>query len=204
VEATKANLYSVFCDESQPETPVPYRIAASKLQYGFRLGVKTTVPSHFLRFVPFSRQFSAARQIPVACLQLPILQNQQFKIGRSFALVFAMLDGLPNRIERYMDVLSTRQRQVAANIANADTPGYRTRDLDFQSELQRQMTGSAKPLPVLHEVAGLPVRNDGNNVSLDREARLLAENALRFNVASNLLRSQIRMVKSAIDEGKNG
>ena len=119
-----------------------------------------------------------------------------------------MLDGLANRIERYMDVLSARQRQVAANIANADTPGYQTRDLDFQSELQRQIQGSAqgsaRPLPVMHQVAGLPVRNDGNNVSLDREARLLAENALRFNVASNLLRSQIRMVKSAIDEGKNG
>jgi flagellar basal-body rod protein FlgB len=118
-----------------------------------------------------------------------------------------MLDGLANRIERYMDVLSSRQRQVAANIANADTPGYHTRDVDFQSELRRQMQGSApgasRPAPVLHEVAGLQVRNDGNNVNLDREARLLAENALRFNVASNLLRSQIRMVKSAIDEGKN-
>ena len=119
----------------------------------------------------------------------------------------SMLYGLPNRIERYLDVLSARQRQVAANIATADTPGYHTRDLDFQSELQRQIqsaSASARPLPVLHEVAGLPVRNDGNNVSLDREARLLAENALRFNVASNLLRSQIRMVKTAIDEGKNG
>ena len=115
-----------------------------------------------------------------------------------------MLDGLSQRIERYLDVLSTRQRQVAANIANADTPGYHTRDLDFQSELQRQMTVAVKPAPVLQEVAGLTVRNDGNNVSLDREARLLAENALRFNVASNLLRSQIRMVKTAIDEGKNG
>jgi flagellar basal-body rod protein FlgB len=115
-----------------------------------------------------------------------------------------MLDGLANRIERYMDVLSSRQRQVAANIANLDTPGYHTRDLDFQSELQRHMQTSARPIPVLHEVSGLPVKNDGNNVNLDREARLLAENALRFNVASNLLRSQIRMVKTAIDEGKNG
>ena len=119
-----------------------------------------------------------------------------------------MLDGLSTRIERYMDVLSVRERQVATNIANADTPGYRTRDLDFQSELQRQIQGSAhasvRPASVMHQVSGLPVKNDGNNVSLDREARLLAENALRFNVASNLLRSQIRMVKSAIDEGKNG
>jgi flagellar basal-body rod protein FlgB len=114
-----------------------------------------------------------------------------------------MLDGLPDRIERYMDVLSVRQRLVAANIANVDTPGYHTRDLDFQSELQRQMHGD-RAMPALHEVSNLTVKNDGNNVNLDREARLLAENALRFNVASNLLRSQIRMVKSAIEEGKSG
>src|SRR5437764_8745370 len=115
-----------------------------------------------------------------------------------------MLDGLPDRIERYMDVLSVRQRLVAANIANVDTPGYQTRDLDFQSELQRQMHGGARAMPALHQVSNLTVKNDGNNVNLDREARLLAENALRFNVASNLLRSQIRMVKSAIEEGKSG
>jgi flagellar basal-body rod protein FlgB len=115
-----------------------------------------------------------------------------------------MLDGLANRIERYMDVLSARQRQVAANIANVDTPGYHTRDLDFQAELQRQIQGGSGVRPAMHEVVGLPVRNDGNNVSLDREACLLAENALRFNVASNLMRSQVRMVKAAIDEGKNG
>src|SRR5438128_2182718 len=112
-----------------------------------------------------------------------------------------MLDGLSNRLERYLDVLSTRQKLVAANIANADTPGYHTRDLDFQSEFQRQWRGLG---PVVREVSGLAVKNDGNNVSLDREARLLAENALRFNVASNLLRSQIRMVRTAIEEGKNG
>ena len=53
------------------------------------------------------------------------------------------------------------------------------------------------------EVAGLPVKNDGNNVSLDRESRLLAENALRFNVASNLLRSQISSLRSAIKEGQS-
>jgi flagellar basal-body rod protein FlgB len=114
-----------------------------------------------------------------------------------------MLNGLPDRIERYMDVLSVRQRLVAANIANVDTPGYQTRDLDFQAELQRELHGPSGARPALHEVSNLAVKNDGNNVNLDRESRLLAENALRFNVATNLLRSQIRMVKSAIDEGKS-
>jgi len=97
-----------------------------------------------------------------------------------------------------MDLLSSRQKLVASNIANADTPGYRTQDIDFQSEFLNA-TGGA---PRATEVTGLPVQNDGNNVSLDREARLLAENALRFQVASQLMKSQIRVVRSAIQEGK--
>jgi flagellar basal-body rod protein FlgB len=46
------------------------------------------------------------------------------------------------------------------------------------------------------------VKPDGHNVSLDREARLLSENALRFAIASSLARSQIRAVRAAIEEGK--
>src|SRR3954471_866441 len=111
----------------------------------------------------------------------------------------SMLDPIAGQLERYMDLLSTPQKLVASNIANADTPGYHTRDIDFQSELQDAAGGQ----PRILETGGLAVKNDGNNVSLDRESRLLAENALRFQMASNLLRSQIRAVRSAIDEGKN-
>jgi flagellar basal-body rod protein FlgB len=110
-----------------------------------------------------------------------------------------MLDALAGQLERYMDLLSARQRLVASNIANADTPGYRTRDIDFQFEL-RNAVGTE---PRVEEATGLPVKNDGNNVSLDREARLLSENALRFQMASNLMRSQLRVVRSAIQEGKS-
>jgi flagellar basal-body rod protein FlgB len=117
---------------------------------------------------------------------------------RFASTVSAMLDRLAGTLERYMDLLSARQKLVASNIANADTPGYRTRDIDFQSELQ-SAAGSA---PNVVEVSGLPVKNDGNSVNLDREARLLAENALRFQLASSLLRSQIRIVRSAIEEGR--
>lgn len=112
-----------------------------------------------------------------------------------------MLDPVAQSLERYLDVLSARQRLVASNIANADTPGYKTQDLDFQAEFRSLVRGGA---PHAVEVAGLQTRNDGNNVNLDREARLLAENALRFNLASNLMRSQIRLVRSAIKEGRNG
>jgi flagellar basal-body rod protein FlgB len=111
-----------------------------------------------------------------------------------------MLDGLTNSLEHYMDLLSARQKIVASNVANADTPGYKTKDLNFQSEL---LAASSDLPPHAVEIGGLPVKNDGNDVSLDREARLLAENALRFNIATNLLRSQLATVKEAIHEGKS-
>ncbi len=111
-----------------------------------------------------------------------------------------MLDQISGSLEHYMDLLSVRQKIVASNIANADTPGYKTKDLNFQGEFRSALSEAA---PHITEVADLPVKNDGNNVSLDREARLLAENALRFNLASSLMREQIRLVKEAIEEGKS-
>jgi flagellar basal-body rod protein FlgB len=110
-----------------------------------------------------------------------------------------MLDQLSGQLERYMDLLSTRQKLVASNIANADTPGYHTQDIDFQAEFANALSGA----PNVTDVAGLRVKNDGNNVDVDREARLLSENALRFNVAANLLRVQIQSLRSAIKEGQN-
>jgi flagellar basal-body rod protein FlgB len=111
-----------------------------------------------------------------------------------------MLDGVANNLEQYMTLLADRQKLVAANIANADTPGYKTKDIDFQTEFQNALTGAP---PNVEEVQGLTVKNDGNNVNLDREARLLAENDLRFNIASNLMRGQIRTLKLAIEGGSS-
>jgi flagellar basal-body rod protein FlgB len=110
----------------------------------------------------------------------------------------SMLDAISTKLEHYMDLLGKRQQLVAANIANADTPGYKTKDIDFQFEFMSQMEGGS---PNTIEASGLPVKNDGNNVSLERESRLLAENALRFSLASNLLRDQIKNVRAAISSG---
>jgi flagellar basal-body rod protein FlgB len=110
-----------------------------------------------------------------------------------------MLDPVTNSLERYMDLLSVRQKLIASNIANVDTPGYKTRDVDFQSEFQSMLEGGR---PEAKEVPGLLSNNDGNNVNIDREARLLAENGLRFSAASQLLRSQFNTVRMAINEGK--
>src|SRR5579863_10026808 len=110
-----------------------------------------------------------------------------------------MLEGIGAGVERYMNLLSARQKLVASNIANADTPNYKTKDIDFQTELVNQM-GNLGPNTI--EVSGLKTKNDGNNVDMDRESHLLAENALRLAVASNLAHSEPATIKSAIEDSK--
>ena len=110
-----------------------------------------------------------------------------------------MLQALGGDLEHYMNLLSARQKLVASNLANADTPGYKTQDIDFQHEFESQIDAQ----PSVINVKGLEPKNDGNNVNVDREARLLAENALRFSIASSLVKGQISQTRAAIQDGKS-
>jgi flagellar basal-body rod protein FlgB len=110
----------------------------------------------------------------------------------------ALVDG----IERFLDLTATRQRLVTANLANVDTPGYRTRDVAFQSELQRAIQSPGPTTPAVRSVPGLIARPDGNDVSVDRETLLLAETQLQFRMGIQLLRSEFRRTLLAINEGK--
>ena len=118
-------------------------------------------------------------------------------LWRSACFTLDVIDNITNQIEHYMDLLSARQKLVASNIANVDTPGYRTKDIDFQFEFISLAQGAP---PNVVEAQGLVVKNDGNNVSMDREARLLSENSLRFNLATNLMKSQLKTINNAIQE----
>lgn len=115
-------------------------------------------------------------------------------------LLRGMWSQVGDSLEKYMNVLAARQKLVATNIANADTPGYRTVDLDFQKEFQNQLSGLSAPQG--QQVSDLRVKADGNDVSLDRESRLLAENSIRFSAASSLLRGEFKQMKSAIQDGQ--
>src|SRR6266699_3304163 len=54
-----------------------------------------------------------------------------------------MFQGLALNSENYMSLLSARQKLVASNVANADTPGYRTQDIDFQFEFASLVKGQS-------------------------------------------------------------
>ncbi len=100
----------------------------------------------------------------------------------------------------YLTYLTRRQEVVASNIANADTPGYKTRDIEMPGDFAAVF---AQFTPAIQDVQGLVTRNDGNNVSIDRESRLLAENDIRFNLATQLLKGKIKEIRSAIEEGRS-
>jgi flagellar basal-body rod protein FlgB len=106
-------------------------------------------------------------------------------------------------LERSLDVNSMRQTLVTTNLANVDTPGYHTRDVDFQGEMTRAAMGADVSLtsPFVLPVPGLISRPDGNNVSVDREALLLAEVQLQFKAAAAVLRAEFAQIVTAIKEG---
>lgn len=108
-------------------------------------------------------------------------------------------------ISRVLDVSVLRGGLIISNMANVDTPGYRTRDINFQRELARLNQQDAFDggvfLPTAGQVRGLPTRPDGNNVSLEREGLLLAETQIRFNAGIQLMRDYFKTLLSAIHEG---
>jgi flagellar basal-body rod protein FlgB len=114
---------------------------------------------------------------------------------------------LIHNLTRALDLTSLRQRVVSENIANIDTPGYQTRDIDFASEFQKALSGDQTddgPGTIeVHTLRGLEQRPDGNNVSIDRESLLMAQNQLQFQTGVAVLRSEFSRLQLAISGGSN-
>jgi flagellar basal-body rod protein FlgB len=115
-------------------------------------------------------------------------------------------------LSRFLDVNVARHKLIASNLANIDTPGYRTRDLDFRAELARAGVASgfgsegpgltyASAAPVARPVRGLLERPDGNNVSVERESLLLAETQMKFSLGVQLLKDEFHGISQAINSG---
>jgi flagellar basal-body rod protein FlgB len=114
-------------------------------------------------------------------------------------------------LETYLKLTSSREQAISANMANVDTPGYHTRDINFEGELNRAMSGASSQSengfqtadfnPVVQEVPGLMERPDGNNVNLDREGLLMSETQLQYQIGIQLIKHQFHQILSAISGG---
>jgi len=105
-------------------------------------------------------------------------------------------------VEKILDLATARQSLLVSNIANVDTPGYRTEDIDFHAEFARSLAdGPGTPvIPTVRQVPGLLSRPDGNNVSVDREGLLLAELQLKYQAAIQAMRAEFSLLRTAVNE----
>ena len=118
---------------------------------------------------------------------------------------------LISTLESYLTLTTSREQAISSNMANVDTPGYHTRDINFDGELKRAMSGvltssedgiaTAQMNPVVQEVPGLLERPDGNNVNLDREGLLMSETQLQYQIGVQLIKHQFHQILSAITGG---
>ena len=127
------------------------------------------------------------------------------------------LDQTINFHRQALGLRSYRQEVLAANIANADTPNYKARDIDFNSALQKALagksesslslattssrhlagTGNTGPAPLLYEKELQPSA-DGNTVNMDVERSKFAENAIQYEASLNFISGQFKTMLSAI------
>ena len=99
----------------------------------------------------------------------------------------------------YLDLTSAQMKLTASNMANVDTPGYKSQGFDFDQEFARQLQSSdVSGEPNVQEVDGLVSRPDGNNVSMDRESMQLAKTQMQFRMGVEFLKHEYSSVMDAI------
>jgi len=110
-----------------------------------------------------------------------------------------------------------KQKVISSNIANIDTPDYKTKDLKFENELVKSnqeaqlkltrthnnhlplMDNSSKNGMKLYEVQGLEEQNDGNNVNLDTQMSNMSKNSIMFSAIQNSIKKDSTWFKTVID-----
>ncbi len=102
-----------------------------------------------------------------------------------------------------LGLLAQRQKVLAGNIANADTPGFKARDFDFASALAEARSsgvpaGGPQAEPALQWRAAEQPTLDGNTVDLDRERANFADNAMRYEATLRFINQDVRTMLSAI------
>ena len=139
-----------------------------------------------------------------------------------------MDDPVMNAVQTALRGLSMRQQAIGNNIANVDTPGFKGTDVAFEAELKRAMGGSGPGggiglalattdsghmagrlggitqavAPQEVELPGSQLRNDGNNVDVDREMARLAETSITYNALVQAMNMKLAGLRSAIYEGR--
>ncbi len=107
-------------------------------------------------------------------------------------------------VQRGLEGASLRQEVLSNNLANANTPGFRRSDVNFESTLAAAL-GSPDPGANLENVSFAPqvdtmsaVQADGNNVNMDTEMSSLTSNAVEYQTLAEIEKTRVATLSSAI------
>ncbi|KKO51307.1 flagellar basal body rod protein FlgB [Paenibacillus sp. DMB20] len=123
------------------------------------------------------------------------------------------------RLESGLNAANLRNQVLANNIGNVDTPHYKRSEVAFESLLQKEMNGVKStlsgnrtdsrhfvigpsgriPEPSIRTDQTSAMNNNGNNVDVEREMTLLAENQLRYNSYIQAVNNHIRIMRTAVE-----
>ncbi|MDP9728839.1 flagellar basal body rod protein FlgB [Alicyclobacillus tolerans] len=131
-----------------------------------------------------------------------------------------MLDGIAmDALDKALQIADLRQQVYANNIANVNTPGYKTEHVTFSNVLnQSSQLMQQKYIPISSDTANLNVssflqsnpvittsntsiENNGNNVSLDSQMAKMAANAIRYNALVQDMQMRFQRLQTAINGG---
>jgi len=109
------------------------------------------------------------------------------------------MNGVEGVLQAALRGLSLRQRTIADNIANVETPGFLAGRVDFETSL-REATAAGRPNSAVPTVARSlePTRLDGNNVNIDTETVDAMQTNMRYELTITALTNKFNGVRSAI------
>jgi flagellar basal-body rod protein FlgB len=107
-----------------------------------------------------------------------------------------------DRIEKALNIRAFYQRVISGNIANAETPGYKEKEIDFSKELEKKMVNTQdieiKEKADYDGIASL----DGNTVNIEGQIVKMTENSLLYNALVQVVVKKFSLMRYAINEGK--
>ena len=114
--------------------------------------------------------------------------------------------------QKTLEGLWTRNEVISNNIANSDTQGYLSKDINFEKVINEYLSASKADYKSevdaenikyrIEHKRGLDVKSNGNNVDMDKEMVSLAENQMKYDLVSQALKFQLNLINTVLSESK--
>jgi flagellar basal-body rod protein FlgB len=123
-----------------------------------------------------------------------------------------LFDSTIDVLNRSLDLHMQRHAVIADNIANAETPGFKARRVDFEESLARAVEAGEQGLagrdiasvqPLISEETNSELGQDLNTVDMDREMAAMTKNEIQYNAATQVISKKFALLRYAITEGSD-